>query len=73
MADMDNVREADGHDHFRVRDAKELSALVQARIKSLQNPADYPTARKLVCNLNKGCGYGYGCQLHHALYCFIGK
>ena len=22
-----------------------------------------------MCNLNKGCGYG--CQIHHAIYCFL--
>ena len=22
-----------------------------------------------MCNLNKGCGYG--CQIHHLVYCFI--
>uniref|UniRef100_A0A3Q3X5C2 Alpha-(1,6)-fucosyltransferase n=1 Tax=Mola mola TaxID=94237 RepID=A0A3Q3X5C2_MOLML len=26
-------------------------------------------AKKLVCNINKGCGYG--CQLHHVVYCFM--
>ena len=34
-----------------------------------QNPKDCSTAKKLVCNMNKGCGYG--CQLHHVVYCFI--
>lgn len=35
----------------------------------LQNPPDCSKARKLVCNINKGCGYG--CQLHHVVYCFM--
>lgn len=34
-----------------------------------QNPKDCSKARKLVCNINKGCGYG--CQLHHVVYCFM--
>ena len=34
-----------------------------------QNPQDCSKARKLVCNINKGCGYG--CQLHHVVYCFM--
>jgi hypothetical protein len=34
-----------------------------------QNPKDCSKAKKLVCNINKGCGYG--CQLHHLTYCFI--
>lgn len=36
---------------------------------SLQNPKDCSKAKKLVCNINKGCGYG--CQLHHVVYCFM--
>lgn len=36
---------------------------------SSQNPPDCSKARKLVCNINKGCGYG--CQLHHVVYCFM--
>ena len=35
----------------------------------LQNPKNCNKAKKLVCNLNKGCGYG--CQLHHVVYCFM--
>ncbi len=34
-----------------------------------QNPKDCSNAKKLVCYLNKGCGYG--CQVHHVTYCFI--
>ncbi|KAL6486688.1 hypothetical protein MHYP_G00060800 [Metynnis hypsauchen] len=33
------------------------------------NPPDCSKAQKLVCNINKGCGYG--CQLHHVVYCFM--
>ncbi|NXL62703.1 FUT8 fucosyltransferase, partial [Chordeiles acutipennis] len=36
---------------------------------SVQNPKDCSKAKKLVCNINKGCGYG--CQLHHVVYCFM--
>lgn len=35
----------------------------------VQNPPDCGKAHKLVCNINKGCGYG--CQLHHVVYCFM--
>ena len=34
-----------------------------------QNPADCSTAKKVVCQLNKGCGFG--CQVHHATYCLL--
>ena len=69
LLDLERLKEADGHDDWRLKEAEELSSLVQARLKHLQNPGDCSTARKLVCNLNKGCGYG--CQIHHAIYCFL--
>ncbi|UYV70737.1 FUT8 [Cordylochernes scorpioides] len=56
-------------DDWRRREAQELSDLLQKKFHYLQNPPDCNTAKKLVCNLNKGCGYG--CQIHHAVYCFI--
>ncbi|MCL4117072.1 UNVERIFIED_CONTAM: hypothetical protein GTU68_066300 [Idotea baltica] len=59
----------DGLNVWRDKEAKELSELVQNRLQTLQNPTDCAHAKKLVCNLNKGCGYG--CQIHHVVYCFI--
>merc|ERR1719322_505655 len=59
----------DGHDDWRIAESRALSDLVQRRLTALQNPSDCSAARKLVCKLNKGCGYG--CQIHHAVYCFI--
>ncbi|KAH8324095.1 hypothetical protein KR074_009011 [Drosophila pseudoananassae] len=69
LSDMDRLRGSDGYEAWRLREAKELSDLVQRRLHHLQNPRDCQNARKLVCKLNKGCGYG--CQLHHVVYCFI--
>jgi len=69
ILDLERLQAEDGWGDWREREAKELSALVQARLKFLQNPQDCSVARKLVCNLNKGCGYG--CQIHHAIYCFL--
>jgi hypothetical protein len=37
-------------------------------LNDLQHPANCSTARKLVCNFNKACGFG--CQMHHAVHCF---
>lgn len=54
---------------WRENEARSLGDIVQKRIRYLQNPADCSKAKKLVCNINKGCGYG--CQLHHVLYCFL--
>ena len=42
---------------------------MQRRLHHLQNPKDCSSARKLVCSLSKACGFG--CQMHHAMYCFI--
>lgn len=38
-------------------------------ITIVQNPKDCDSAKKLACNMGKGCGYG--CQLHHLIYCFM--
>jgi glycoprotein 6-alpha-L-fucosyltransferase len=69
LNDFDQLTKNDGYEYFRHKEAEDLSNLVQKRLKHLQNPADCSTARKLVCKINKGCGYG--CQLHHIVYCFI--
>uniref|UniRef100_U5EZ81 Alpha-(1,6)-fucosyltransferase n=1 Tax=Corethrella appendiculata TaxID=1370023 RepID=U5EZ81_9DIPT len=69
LSDIDQMKLTDGYEYWRHKEAKELSDLVQKRLHYLQNPDDCSTARKLVCRLNKGCGYG--CQLHHLVYCFI--
>ena len=54
---------------WRKEEHAKLSKLVQHRLQRLQNPQDCDSAKKLICDLNKGCGYG--CQVHHLLYCFI--
>ena len=47
-----------------------LDNLIQNRLRGLQNPSNCSEAKKLVCNFKvKLCGYG--CQLHHAVYCLI--
>ncbi|XP_031437164.1 alpha-(1,6)-fucosyltransferase isoform X1 [Clupea harengus] len=69
MSDLYYLSQADGAGDWREKEAKDLSDLVQNRITYLQNPPDCSKARKLVCNINKGCGYG--CQLHHVVYCFM--
>lgn len=69
LVDLQHLADVDGHAEWRIQEAKELEALVQKRLQTLQNPENCDSARKLLCNLNKGCGYG--CQLHHAVYCFI--
>ena len=46
-----------------------LNDLMQRRLHHLQNPKDCSSARKLVCSLDQKCGFG--CNMHHALHCFI--
>ncbi|GLH09932.1 Alpha-(1,6)-fucosyltransferase [Gryllus bimaculatus] len=69
LTDLSSLQKADQYDSWREKEAAELSDLVQRRLHFLQNPPDCSQARKLVCSLNKGCGFG--CQLHHAVYCFM--
>ncbi|CAH1371450.1 hypothetical protein MTP99_012929 [Tenebrio molitor] len=69
LHDIEELAEVDGYATWREKEANDLSDLVQKRFHHLQNPANCKTAKKLICTLNKGCGYG--CQLHHAVYCFM--
>ncbi|KAG4070622.1 hypothetical protein HA402_013542 [Bradysia odoriphaga] len=69
LHDLGQLAEVDGYEAWRYKEASALSDLVQRRLHYLQNPEDCGKAQKLVCRLNKGCGYG--CQLHHVVYCFI--
>lgn len=67
--DFNEFISMDGAQNTRDKLAENLSNIVQKRLYKLQHPDDCSTAKKLVCSLNKGCGYG--CQIHHILYCFI--
>ncbi|XP_018333906.2 alpha-(1,6)-fucosyltransferase-like [Agrilus planipennis] len=69
LHDINFLSEADGYAKWREREAESLSNIVQERLKYLQNPSDCANAKKLICNINKGCGYG--CQIHHLVYCSI--
>ncbi|CAH0387109.1 unnamed protein product [Bemisia tabaci] len=69
IKDVSGLNHADGYASWRQNEFEELSSLIQRRLDYLQNPSDCSKAKKLVCNLNKGCGFG--CQLHHVIYCFI--
>lgn len=65
--DLEKSRNLDRQ--WREKEHSDLSQLVQQRIHKLQNPKDCESAKKLICQLNKSCGYG--CQAHHVLYCFL--
>jgi len=53
LSDMERLRQSDGYEAWRHKEARELSDLVQRRLHHLQNPSDCQNARKLVCKLNK--------------------
>lgn len=69
LHDLNKMAEVDGYEAWRFKEASELSGLMQRRLHHLQNPEDCGKAPKLVCPLEIGCGYG--CELHHVVYCFI--
>ncbi|XP_026741554.1 alpha-(1,6)-fucosyltransferase [Trichoplusia ni] len=69
LSDQQELPNLDGYKDWRIAEAANVSDLVQRRLRHLQNPPDCKDARKLICNLNKGCGFG--CQLHHIVYCLI--
>ena len=66
---LDELEEADGFEGWRKIEAKKLSDLVQGRLHALQHPTNCSSSPKLICNLNIDCGFG--CQLHHVVYCLI--
>ncbi|XP_037048449.1 alpha-(1,6)-fucosyltransferase-like [Bradysia coprophila] len=69
LHDLDQLAEVDGYEAWRLKEAAELSDLMQRRLHHLQNPEDCGKARKLMCPLEVDCGYG--CELHHVVYCLI--
>ncbi|XP_011496269.1 PREDICTED: alpha-(1,6)-fucosyltransferase, partial [Ceratosolen solmsi marchali] len=66
---VDKLSNIDGYAKWREKESFEISELVQKRFSYLQNPQNCSSAKKLICNINKGCGFG--CQIHHLVYCFL--
>ena len=71
-SDLSRLAETDGHTSWRKKEAKDLSDLVQARIRALQNPEDCDSAKKLLCSLNKGCGFGCQGEKYNGKYFGLG-
>ena len=67
LYDLSVVRKRD--ENWRSEQLKSLQQSVQNVISKLQNPVSCDSAKKLSCTLNKGCGFG--CQVHHLVYCFV--
>ncbi|KAG4072532.1 hypothetical protein HA402_004621 [Bradysia odoriphaga] len=51
LHDLGQLAEVDGYAAWRIKEASELSDLMQRRLYHLQNPEDCGTAQKLVCPL----------------------
>jgi glycoprotein 6-alpha-L-fucosyltransferase len=57
------------HDDMRKQKLRNLSAVVETRLHNLQHPKNCANRQKLICKLNKICGFA--CQIHHVVYCLI--
>lgn len=66
---MYNISIGDNLGEWRRKESLEMAKKVQKHLHELQNPSNCEISKKLVCDLTKGCGFG--CQMHHILYCFI--
>uniref|UniRef100_A0A8C2RKK2 Alpha-(1,6)-fucosyltransferase n=1 Tax=Capra hircus TaxID=9925 RepID=A0A8C2RKK2_CAPHI len=69
MTDLYYLSQTDGAGDWREKEAKDLTEEVNLSVQLVYCRFDCSQAKKLVCNINKGCGYG--CQLHHVVYCFM--
>ncbi|KAK4882688.1 hypothetical protein RN001_006007 [Aquatica leii] len=66
---IEKLTEVDGFNDWRNNEITDLSNIVQTRLHYLQNPLNCENARKLVCTISYGCGFG--CQMHHLISCMI--
>ncbi|VDK81492.1 unnamed protein product, partial [Cylicostephanus goldi] len=69
LATAANFSEIEGAGAWRKKSLQAVTNTIQQKIRRMQNPEDCRTAKALVCNLDKECGFG--CQLHHVAYCFL--
>ena len=69
MIDLERLENHPAIAKWKNQTAEELAQLVQKRFHYLQNPKDCKAARKLICDLNRPCGFS--CVISHIGYCFI--
>uniref|UniRef100_A0A914I7M1 Alpha-(1,6)-fucosyltransferase n=1 Tax=Globodera rostochiensis TaxID=31243 RepID=A0A914I7M1_GLORO len=69
LAHSRKFAQVDGADQWHRQALARAGSRIQNALHALQHPADCGKARLLLCELNKGCGFG--CQLHHVAYCLI--
>ncbi|XP_069991083.1 alpha-(1,6)-fucosyltransferase isoform X2 [Penaeus vannamei] len=68
--DLTQLSKVDGLQEWRKKESAALSALVQHRLRVLQNPSDCASAKKIYCDFKAG-GRGIGSHLHHLSCCFL--
>lgn len=69
LAQFYNLSISDQLGEWRKTESKNLASKVQKKFYELQNPSSCKESKKIICDLNKACGFG--CQMHHVMYCFI--
>ncbi|CAF0724834.1 unnamed protein product [Brachionus calyciflorus] len=67
--ELENLSESDTLGDWRKVESENLAIKIQNEFHDLQNPSDCEKRKKIICDLNKSCGFG--CQMHHVMYCFI--
>jgi glycoprotein 6-alpha-L-fucosyltransferase len=76
MRNFDILRQNDGFDVIRAQEATEVKALILEKLEHSQNPRICENAKFLICaNKSRWNGSpfcGWGCMVHHALYCLMG-
>ncbi|VVC25201.1 Hypothetical protein CINCED_3A008581 [Cinara cedri] len=65
------LADVDGHARWRQQEHNYLSALIEKRLKYVQNPPDCSNAQKVVCQFDTNDWYAFGCRLHHLLNCMV--
>jgi glycoprotein 6-alpha-L-fucosyltransferase len=68
-AEVYNLSISDDIGEWRKRESIKLNNEVQNKLSQLQNPSNCEQRKKIICDLAKSCGFG--CQMHHVMYCFI--
>lgn len=69
LVQIGNLSNSDNLGEWRKIESESLALKVQKNFYDLQNPNDCGKQKKVLCDLNKSCGFG--CQMHHVMYCFI--
>uniref|UniRef100_A0A914WG70 GT23 domain-containing protein n=1 Tax=Plectus sambesii TaxID=2011161 RepID=A0A914WG70_9BILA len=57
------------NDESRKQKLRNLTKMVETRLHNLQHPQECEGRKKLICKLEKSCGFA--CQIHHVIYCLI--